>query len=628
MDNADDAERLEQLLHNAYTAGTVRDMEAPLLEQGVPLMRMAAAAAAHVAAQMLDDEGIDITQAHIVLLAGGGDNGADGLYAAASLAEEGASVTCIAVGKSLHEGGFTAMMRAGCKVIALDPGIHIDGFFSGFPADELGDRLAQAESLAKGADLLVDAMTGIGLQGALRSIPETIACLLGEHPDAEGRVPLPDAPALPNRETEHDLPLVLAIDTPSGIGVDDGTLPGAYIPADVTVMFGALKPCAVLPPATFACGRIILVDFRFDLARRAPAATAISATEASDSIRLPRVTDSKYSRGVAGLITGSRRYPGAAVLTTQAAARTCTGMIRYLGPAQAQSMVLSALPEAVIGKGRVQAWAVGSGVPDGDADDADGDVQRQAISALLSHYALNDGDDADKIDEALRMPPIVVDAGALDLLPLHVPPQVAITPHAGELARLVNRISAVEGGAGDAVQSHNQPGDNPSGVTAADIMSRPLHYACHVAESTGATVLLKGAVTLIVNGSGVKVAGSGPAWLSTAGAGDVLAGIAVGLLAQHAELAESLDRPSSAEAAQASENTEGTPAAFMLHVMAAAASLHGEAAGIASESEQRGWQEPDLFGMTESRHFHALGHPIIASDVIRAIPETLAQIIA
>ena len=67
----------------------------------------------------------------------------------------------------------------------------------------------------------------------------------------------------------------------------------------------------------------------------------------------------------------------------------------------------------------------------------DGDMQRDTIAALLKHYALGSEDEN---KDAYDMPPIVVDAGALDLLPERVPGQVVITPHAGEMAKLLNRF--------------------------------------------------------------------------------------------------------------------------------------------------------------------------------------------
>lgn len=251
--------------------------------------------------------------------------------------------------------------------------------------------------------MILDAMTGISVTGALRGVAGTIATSLGLVGE------LPDRPALPNNEPSADLPLVVAIDTPSGVGVDDGSLPGPYIPADVTVTFGAMKPCAMVPPASYACGRLTLVDFGFDFDDSIPAAEMTDGDFVTDSIRLPQLADGKYSRGVVGLVTGSARYPGAAVLSARAAARTNSGMVRYMGPQHAQDMVLSALPEAVIGKGRVQSWVVGSGVPAGDDETADEDMQRETIAALLKHYTLErsdaDGSSMELNERVHAMPP-------------------------------------------------------------------------------------------------------------------------------------------------------------------------------------------------------------------------------
>ena len=92
-------------------------MERPLLDDGVPLMRMAASAAAHVTMTLLDDEDLAVEDARVALLVGAGDNGGDGLYAGAELANEGAHVTAIAVGRSLHEEAFGAFVHAGGRVL-------------------------------------------------------------------------------------------------------------------------------------------------------------------------------------------------------------------------------------------------------------------------------------------------------------------------------------------------------------------------------------------------------------------------------------------------------------------------------------------------------------------------------
>ena len=575
MDVSDDADRLQTLLYSSYSADVVRQLERPLLDDGVPLMRMAASAVARVTLSLLDDEDLDVEDARVTVLAGAGDNGGDGLYAGAELAREGAQVTAVAVGRSLHEDAFRAFVRAGGRVLVLDPAADISGCTSGFSAGEAGERLQAAVECARGAHVVLDAMTGIGVVGALRGVAGTLASSLG----MDGV--LPDKPALPNNDPSADLPLVVAVDAPSGVGVDDGSLPGPYIPADVTVTFGAMKPCAMVPPASYACGRITLVDFGFDV---------------DDAVPFAEMTDGKYSRGVVGLVTGSARYPGAAVLSARAAACANVGMVRYLGPQRAQDMILSVLPEAVLGKGRVQSWVVGSGVPaEGDVASGD-DMQRATIAALLDHYALEDGDGS-RNERAEGMPPIVVDAGALDLLPCHVVPQVVITPHAGELAALLNRLDA----------------DMADVVSRQWVEARPLRAALRAHELTGATVLLKGAVTIVVGADGdgntrIILSGRAPAWMATAGSGDVLAGVLGALLAQQDDMLS--DDP-----------------ALVPEVAAAAAYMHGLAGAMASGSEQRGWHRPHLYGHAGKTPASAIGHPIVAGDVVAAVPRAFGELL-
>ena len=589
MDVSDDADRLQTLLYSSYSADVVRQLERPLLDDGVPLMRMAASAVARVTLSLLDDEDLDVEDARVTVLAGAGDNGGDGLYAGAELAREGAQVTAVAVGRSLHEDAFRAFVRAGGRVLVLDPAADISGCTSGFSAGEAGERLQAAVECARGAHVVLDAMTGIGVVGALRGVAGTLASSLG----MDGV--LPDKPALPNNDPSADLPLVVAVDAPSGVGVDDGSLPGPYIPADVTVTFGAMKPCAMVPPASYACGRITLVDFGFDVDDAVPFAEMTDGDFVADSVRLPSLADGKYSRGVVGLVTGSARYPGAAV-SARAAACANVGMVRYLGPQRAQDMILAVLPEAVLGKGRVQSWVVGSGVPaEGDVASGD-DMQRATIAALLDHYALEDGDGS-RNERAEGMPPIVVDAGALDLLPCHVVPQVVITPHAGELAALLNRLDA----------------DMADVVSRQWVEARPLRAALRAHELTGATVLLKGAVTIVVGADGdgntrIILSGRAPAWMATAGSGDVLAGVLGALLAQQDDMLS--DDP-----------------ALVPEVAAAAAYMHGLAGAMASGSEQRGWHRPHLYGHAGKTPASAIGHPIVAGDVVAAVPRAFGELL-
>ena len=209
-----------------------------------------------------------------------------------------------------------------------------------------------------------------------------------------------------------------------------------------------------------------------------------TAEDAARSIAVPGESDDKYSRGVLGVITGSTRYPGAAVLGVEAALRTGVGMVRYLGPERASDLVLQRRPEAVTANGRVQAWLIGSGM---DTDERE---------------------DPDLMAAAVEQPvPVVLDGGALNLHRRARGP-VLITPHYRELARLL-------------------------GVDVDPIADDPEGWARRAADDLGVTVLLKGHTSYIA-GPGVSLsARSAPTWLATAGSGDALAGVLGALVATH-----------------------------------------------------------------------------------------------
>jgi hydroxyethylthiazole kinase-like uncharacterized protein yjeF len=216
-----------------------------------------------------------------------------------------------------------------------------------------------------------------------------------------------------------------------------------------------------------------------------PAATEWTADDAARHIAVPSESDDKYTRGVLGVVTGSDHYPGAAVLTVEAALHAGVGMVRYLGPPRAAGLVLQRRPEAVTAQGRVQAWLLGSGMDP---------VERDVASM------------ADALSQSL---PTVLDGGALDLHDRTDGP-VVITPHHGELARLMS-------------------------AERSEISADPAAWARRTADDLGVTVLLKGHTTHVA-GPGVSLTvRSAPTWLATAGAGDALAGILGALVATHSE---------------------------------------------------------------------------------------------
>ena len=269
------------------------------------------------------------------------------------------------------------------------------------------------------------------------------------------------------------------------------------------------------------------------------------AAQARDWIAVPQAADDKYSRGVLGLCTGSTAYPGAAVLGVEAAGRTGVGMLRYLGPRRVATLVLQRRPEVVTADGRVQAWLLGSGM---DAGARSADRTQQLRKALRQGL------------------PTVLDAGALDLVGAGTGARV-ITPHYRELAALLERSG--------------------QGVPAGEIAREPGDWAVRAAELLGVTVLLKGSTTYVAAPSGIRLSVSGaPAWLATAGSGDVLAGILGALLATHSDR---IDADADAVAALA----------------ATASFVHAAAASRASA-----------------------GGPIVALDIAEAVPATIAALLA
>jgi NAD(P)H-hydrate epimerase len=211
-----------------YSAAQVRAAEAPHLAAGEPLMARAAGALARVLRGVLEDRrGSGLLRGErprVVLLAGPGNNAGDALYAGAELAAEGAGVDVLVVLDRTHEDGLAAALAAGAAVLALD-------------------NLLEA---AAAADVIVDGMFGTGSAGrspALSGIPrDAVTAIL---PLLAG----PEAPA------------VVAVDIPSGIDADDGTVPDPVVlPADVTVTFGGMKAGLLLPPAKDLAGEVIIVD--------------------------------------------------------------------------------------------------------------------------------------------------------------------------------------------------------------------------------------------------------------------------------------------------------------------------------------------------------------------------------
>lgn len=445
-----------------YTGSQVRDAEIPLIRNAgdLRLMHRAAAALAHHAVLMLKEHRGRIYGSRVVALIGPGNNGGDGLFALAALAKRGVATTAVLLGPHAHQQGLTELQRAGGRTAPV----------------------AALEELLAECDLLIDAGYGTGV-----------------HPGVE----------LPH--IASDIP-VLACDMPSGVNSDTGGAPGNVIPADKTVTFGALKTGLVVGSGHLVSGRIHVVDLGLGETLPEPEAWVVQG----DDLELLLDRDHswsaagrhKYQRGVLGLLAGSTRYPGAAVLSARAAVAAGLGLLRTIVPENVAAALTTQVPEAVglgsaeltsllarnrrnerEGATRIGAWAIGPGLEDFPET-------RKHLDQVLA---------ADN--------PCVIDAGALAMLSPGSNHQLRVlTPHAGELNTLLAK-------AGIRVSSR-------------EIAADPLRWARWAAVAYDCVVLLKGSATICTapDGYALIVHAATPD-LATAGSGDVLTGILGTLLA-------------------------------------------------------------------------------------------------
>ncbi|HEY6309578.1 MAG TPA: NAD(P)H-hydrate dehydratase [Streptosporangiaceae bacterium] len=545
----------------AYQVAAVRTAERALMDL-VPegaLMQRAAAGLASACASLLARQPGHVYGARVVVLAGSGDNGGDALYAGALLARRGAAVTAIAPGPKAHHGGLTELRAAGGRV--TDGGAGLSSWGDPSPQTPLGTdepqsppgtpRLPGAADLIARADLIMDGLLGIGGHGGLR---EPFAGLARLTEQARQGGPGHEAGAT-----------VVAVDLPSGIDADTGAVEGPAVRADVTVTFGAIKPGLLIDPGAGHAGAVELVDIGLrPYLEGEPAAMAPQRDDISERLPRPGPESDKYRRGVVGLLAGSDRFAGAAVLATGGAVRGGAGMVRVVTADVPAAVVRQAWPEAVLtvhpdqgdrdldAVGRVQAWVAGPGMGTG----------RDAVARLTAVLATG-------LPALVDADGLTIVSQTVGLLPRQAP--TLITPHAGELARLL-------------------------GTDAADVEARRLEHARRAADELGVTVLLKGSTTVIARPGHptVLVNPTGTPWLATAGTGDVLSGLAGALLAQGLEPA---------------------------WAAAAAAYLHGLAARLAAaQTGHPGEQLPAGVPVPEA--------PIGASDVVRSLPDAFRSLAA
>jgi len=317
--------------------------------------------------------------------------------------------------------------------------------------------------------------------------------------------PRPAARALIERINASDA-AVLAVDVPSGVDASTGEVTGAAVQADETVTFHARKVGAVVAPGRFQVGHLHVVDIGLDVTETG-AAFALPALLRTVPRRGER--DNKYTAGHVLVVGGSRGLTGAPSLTALAAMRSDAGYVTVAAPASTLSVFEHRLLEAV-----KRPLPDDDGIVAAGAADAVLELARKA-SAVALGPGLGRGDGPRALVRRLLAElelPVVVDADALfELEPGDWPGPRVLTPHEGELGRLLGR------------ESH-------------EIAAHRLASVQEAAERFACVVVLKGPDTLVAApGRGILVSSLGLPSLATAGSGDVLTGVVATFLAKGLE---------------------------------------------------------------------------------------------
>lgn len=465
-------------------ADTMRRLDRWAIEErgvdGLDLMERAGAGVARAVERLTPD-------GPVAVLCGKGNNGGDGLVAARLLRDAGRSVSvvCVAPPEDL-----TGDARANLERLSGQGPVRLDG------SDWARAQSAGADGEGGGASgalsacaVLVDALLGTGFRGEPRG---AVAVAI----DAINAAGVP----------------VVSVDVPSGVDASTGVVAGAAVSASVTVTFHAAKPGLWIRPGKAHAGEVETIDI--GIPRGAPACPAMGLIEPSVLDLLPRrrASATKFTSGHVLVVGGSRGLTGAPAMAARASMRTGAGYVTACVPASLQAILASGptpemmtmgLPEedgaltldAVAGvlrageRGGALALGPGLGRSEGAFEFARRVAREATVAVVLDADGLN------------------AYAGRLGRLAARQAATV-LTPHAGELARLLELDSA-------------------------EIERNRLLHVRAAAEQAAAVVVLKGDDTLIAEPGGtVAVSRGGSPALATAGTGDVLTGVIAALLAQ------------------------------------------------------------------------------------------------
>lgn len=465
----------------------------------------------------------------VVVLAGPGNNGGDGLVAARLLARQGYSVAAFFWKRAADDRRCQEARQAGVSLIPLNG------------SDESWRTLERA---LRRATVVVDAFLGTGVS---RPLGEPLTTVLGhlravreEPPDLE---PVAWVQAPPHHALRFKQPTLVAVDLPTGLNADTGAVDPATVPADITVTFAGPKVGMVLPPGSDTIGELVVADIGIP-------AEVMAAAEHSGELITPDVAAAllpprkrsghKGTFGRVLVVGGSANFVGAPALAAEGAARSGAGLVT-LGVPTVLAAALTARPDLtsitwlllphdlgalrpeaikVLAEAlpRYNALVLGMGL-------GQEEVTQTFVYELLGLRPAEKGRPSigfvrsaeEEVEpEPLPLPPTVLDADALNALAAFegnwerqlTPGNFVLTPHPGEMARL-------------------------TGLEVAEVQSQRIELTRQKAQAWSQVVVLKGAFTVVAAPDGrVSVSPFAHPILATAGTGDVLAGVIGGLLAQ------------------------------------------------------------------------------------------------
>ncbi len=456
---------LPDWLDSVYTADEMRACDAWAIdEQGIPsldLMERAALGLARLTAEIAGPTG------PIRIVCGKGNNGGDGIAAARLLRDEGREVD--------------VLLTADVGDLRGDAAANLERL-PGPPPEQFGaDRLA-------GSAVIVDALLGTGFEGSPR---EPLA----------GAITAVNASGAP----------VVACDVPSGVNAATGEVGGEAVRARATATFHGPKIGLYLAPGKRCAGEVRTIEIGIPREAPEPTAAGLISSRVLDLVPSRPRDGSKFTSGRVAIAGGARGLTGAPALAALAAQRAGAGYVQLAVPAAVQPAVAAHLLEAMA---RGIADSDGTHTPDG-VDEALELAEPAGALVLGPGIGRSEGAlEFARLVAARAERPLLIDADGLNAhaerlgdLTARSDPTI-LTPHAGELARLLDTDSA-------------------------DIEAHRLAHAREAAEQSGAIVVLKGDDTIVAAPGGPVAINPGatPA-LATAGTGDVLSGVIGTLLAK------------------------------------------------------------------------------------------------